>query len=255
MKVTVCELPDDRESFEVEWERLAKHVRIQSSDLVLLPETPFSHWIFAEPRFDRRVWEGAVEAHREWMGRLKELGAEAVLGSRLMDSGGKRFNEGFAWSKGRAAPSHRKCYLPDQPGFNEASWYHRGPRKFTSFSLGGWKMGFMTCSDLWSMGNARAYGKNGVGLIAAPRCTGLSTDKWLAGGRVASVISGAYCISSNRTGVRGQAEFGGLGWVVDPDGKVLVTTSKERPFATVEIDRAAAEAAKKTYPRDSLQPD
>ncbi|HKT21069.1 MAG TPA: hypothetical protein VJR06_00395, partial [Nitrososphaerales archaeon] len=76
-----------------------------------------------------------------------------------------------------------------------------------------------------------------------------------AGGRVASVISGADCASSNRTGERGDARFGGLGWVVDPDGKVLATTSKEKPFVTVEIDRAVAERAKKTYPRDSLEPD
>ncbi len=110
----------------------------------------------------------------------------------------------------------------------------------------------MTCSDLWSMENAQSYGRAGVALIAVPRCMGLGTDKWLAGKRVAAVVSGSCHISSNRTGTRGVAKFGGMGWVVDPDGQVLATTSRAKPFVTVEIDREAAEKAKKTYPRDSL---
>lgn len=255
MRVTVCELPDDRAEFASEWERLARHARKESSDLVLLPETPFSHWIFASPKFDADAWGKAVEDHKRWMRRVPELGAALVLGSRLVESGGGRFNEGFAWSGARVVPSHRKCYLPDEAGYYEARWYGRGGRKFEPFDAGGWRVGFLICSDLWSMANARSYGKQGVGLVAVPRCTGLSTDKWLAGGRVASVVSGAYSASSNRTGERGEAKFGGLGWVVDPDGKVLATTSREKPFATVEIDRAVAEKAKKTYPRDSLEPD
>ena len=255
MKITVCELPDDREEFELGWERLVRHARRESTDMVLLPETPFSHWIFAYPKFDAGVWEKAVEEHRKWMERLHELGASVVLGSRLVGSGERRFNEGFGWSKRGVVSSHRKRYLPNEAGYYEARWYGRGGSKFEPFDAGGWKAGFMICSDLWSMANARSYGKKGVGLIAVPRCTGLSTDKWLAGGRVASVVSGAYCASSNRTGERGDAKFGGLGWVVDPDGKVLVTTGKDGPFATVEIEEAATERAKRTYPRDSLGTD
>ena len=254
MKITVCELPDDREAFASEWGRLLRHAKKESTDLVLLPEVPFSNWIFAHPKFDAGVWEDAVEEHRIWMGRVPELGAGAVLGSRPVGTGTRRFNEGFAWSKDGVARSHRKRYLPDQAGYHEARWYGRGGKRFAPFEAGGWKVGFLICSDLWSMGDARSYGRQGVGLIVVPRCTGMGTDKWLAGGRVAAVVSGAYCASSNRTGERGAAKFGGLGWVVDPDGQVLATTSKERPFATVEIERAAAEEAKKTYPRDSLLP-
>ena len=255
MKITVCELPDDREAFSSEWERLVRHARKESADVVLLPETPFSNWIFAAPRFDAGVWEEAVQEHRDWMERVPELGADVVLGSRPVGREKRRFNEGFAWSKAGVAPSHRKRYVPDQPGFYEARWYERGGRKFEPFDAGGWKVGFQICSDLWSMAGARSYGKMGVELVAVPRCTGLSTDKWLAGGRVASVVSGAYCASSNRTGERGAAKFGGMGWVVDPDGEVLATTSKASPFVTVEIDRNLAVKAKKTYPRDSLEPD
>jgi N-carbamoylputrescine amidase len=43
--------------------------------------------------------------------------------------------------------------------------------------------------------------------------------------------------------------MGGLGWVVDPDGQVLATTSREQPFVTVEVDLRLAEQARHTYPR------
>ena len=101
------------------------------------------------------------------------------------------------------------------------------------------------------MDRARAYGKAGIHLLVTPRTTGTqSSDKWLAGGRVAAVIAGAFGLSSNRVSSEGQpAGFGGKGWVVGPDGDVLAVTSRERPFATVEIDPADAEHAKQTYPR------
>ena len=256
MKVTVCEMPDDRSEFEGAWEGLRRHVRRESSDLVLLPEMTFSYWFCASPRYDPGVWEKAVEDHAEWMGRLGELGAATVLGSRPVNRNGRRLNEGFVWSGGRSKAVHHKNYLPNEGGFYEASWYSRGDRSFTPFQAGGWKAGFMICSDLWSMASARSYGKLGAGIIAVPRSTPLaSVDKWIAGGRVAAVLAGAYCLSSNRAGSRGETRFAGKGWIVDPDGKVLGLTSKGRPYATGEIDSGRASRAKGTYPRDSLLPD
>jgi N-carbamoylputrescine amidase len=68
---------------------------------------------------------------------------------------------------------------------------------------------------------------------------------WLAGGRTAAVVAGAYAVSSNH----GDERFGGQGWIVDPDGRVLAITSAEEPFVTVDVDLDGAEAAKRTYPR------
>jgi N-carbamoylputrescine amidase len=256
MKVTVCQMPDDRDAFEHVWEGLARHVRRESSDLVLLPEMIFYHWFCAFREFDPSVWKEAVAEHSRWLERLPELGARAVIGSRPVDMGGRRLNQGFVWTrKGRTRGVHYKGYLPDEEGYYEASWYSRGPRRFSPFEELGWKMGFLICSDLWSMADARLYGKSGVDLVAVPRTTGeQSLDKWLSGGKVAGVLAGAYCASSNRSGARVAARFGGRGWVVDPDGEVLAMTSKGRPFATVEVDWGKAERAKGTYPRDSFEP-
>jgi N-carbamoylputrescine amidase len=258
MKITVCQMPDDPEKFAMEWERLSRHVKRQSSDLVLLPEMPFYHWFCAGPKYDPKVWEEAVRSHSRWMARLDELGAPLVSGSRPVHRGEKRLNEGFVWSEKEGTRGvHFKKYLPNEPGFYEARWYNRGEKPFTPFEVGDWKAGFMICSDIWSMADARVYGKKGVQLLLVPRATGSLTasSRWVAGGRVAAVLAGAYCASSNRSGKRGEATFGGHSWVIDPDGDVLALTSESRPFATVSIDRTRAEKAKTTYPRDSLEPD
>ena len=63
MKVTVCELPDNRKAFESAWEELVIFIRKQQSDLVLLPELPFSSWFARTPQFDAQVWQRAQQEH------------------------------------------------------------------------------------------------------------------------------------------------------------------------------------------------
>lgn len=256
MRITVCEMADEREKFADGWAALVEHVRRESSELVLLPEMPFYHWFCSEPEFRSQVWKEAVEEHARWIKRVDELGSPVVLGTSPVEKRGARFNEGFVWTKSGTRGVQLKNYVPNIPGFFEASWYQRGDRTFSHFDVGRARVGFLICSDLWSPTGARVHGKAGAHLLAVPRASGKSSvEKWLAGGRVASVVSGAFCLSSNRTGERGEAEFGGKGWVVDPDGEVLGLTSSAEPFLTVEVDLARAEEAKKTYPRNALEPD
>jgi len=40
-----------------------------------------------------------------------------------------------------------------------------------------------------------------------------------------------------------------VGWIIGPDGQLLARTSGQAPFITLEIDLAAAAAARRTYPR------
>lgn len=256
MRVTVCELNDTSDLFERDWEQLVEHVKAESSELVLLPEMPFSPWFAVNERFEEEVWQQAVAQHELWLARLEEPAPAVVVGSCPVNHEGRRLNEGFVWEQAtgyRAA--HHKFYLPNEEGFWEASWYQRGNGKFTPISIGSLTIGFQICTDLWFTEHARAYGKSGVHVIVNPRATEWSTsDKWLVGGRAAAVMSGAFCLSSNRINDKEQAvRFGGQGWVIDPNGEVLALTSSERPFVTMEIDLAEAVRAKSTYPRYVLE--
>jgi N-carbamoylputrescine amidase len=257
MHVTVCEMPNEPSRFAVQWDALAEHAREARSELVLLPEMPFSRWLAATPDANDADWRAAMEAHDAWMGRLHELGAERVLGSRPIVDDGTRYNEGFVWTRanGAARPAHRKRYLPEEPLFWEASWYTRGPGMFQAVDAEGLRIGFAICTDMWFTAHARGYLRQRAQVIATPRATVLeTTDKWIAGARAAAVVSGTYQLSSNFNGPLGsEGTFGGTGWIIEPEeGAVLGTTSSEAPFLTLDIDLSRVDAARETYPRTVL---
>ena len=97
MRVTVCEFPSDPDRRDDAFAALAEHTRAAESELVLLPEMPFSSWLAATDEVDPARWTAAVDEHERWMERLPELGARAVLGTRPVVDGDARFNEAFAW--------------------------------------------------------------------------------------------------------------------------------------------------------------
>ena len=252
MKITVCQLPDDRAAFETAWRGLAAHVAEQRSELVLLPELPFHAWFCRERNFSPAVWAEVVAAHEHGLTRLPELGAPLVLSTRAVMRGDTRLNVGYVWSREHGlTDTHAKRYLPEEAGFFEASWYHRGPEEFVAGHAGAAKVGFAICTELWAMDAARLYSRAGIHLLATPRASGThSVEKWLTGARTAAIISGAFALSSNRYSA--ELGFGGCGWIIDPDGKVLATTSAENPFVTLDLDLATAVQAKRTYPRYAL---
>jgi len=139
-----------------------------------------------------------------------------------------------------------------EEGFREASWYERGKRDFTVVQYRGINLGFLICTELWFFEHAREYSKQNIHLLVCPRVTPKnSVDKWIAGGRAAAVVSGAFCLSSNLIGPNTESiAFGGAGWVIEPEeGSVLGVTSQNKPFLTEEIDLEHAEKAKRIYPR------
>jgi N-carbamoylputrescine amidase len=252
MKVTVCELRNDPNALELDWQALVAHVQSEASDFVLLPEMPFYPWVAETDQADSAVWEASVEAHDRWVLRLVDLAPAVAAGSRPVVRQGKRLNEGFVWdaSSGYRAV-HHKYYLPNEEGFWEATWYDRGDGEFALLETGKFRVGFMICTDLWFNFHARAYAKGGINLLVCPRATPASSvNKWIAGGKTAGVVSGAFCLSSNRGGESGHVKWGGGGWVIEPEeGELLGVTSQEEPFLTVEINLNVSKDAKRTYPR------
>jgi N-carbamoylputrescine amidase len=149
---------------------------------------------------------------------------------------------------------HHKYLLPREAGFWETSWYEPGDGSFEIHQAGGISLGTLICTEMWSMEHARGYGRAGANLLITPRASSRDTGgKWLAGGRVAAIVGGAYSLSSCRTAPPGGPDLGGGGWIVDPDGKVLAVTTDAEPFVTASVDPDAAAWAKHTYPRYVLR--
>jgi N-carbamoylputrescine amidase len=253
MKITVCEIGNEPEQLSRDWKRLAKHVQTEGSDVLILPEMPFYPWPAWTDDVDLAIWEKSVKAHDKWVQRLPELSVANVLGTRPTTMMGQRKNEGFVWHSGAGyRPVHTKYYLPEEEGFRETAWYERGPHEFIPAHVGNAMVGFLICTELWFMEHARSYGQDGVHLLACPRATPApSKDKWLAGGRTAAVVSGAFCLSSNFGGTdRNGMCWAGNGWIIEPEeGRVMAVTSPSEPFITIDIDLRLAEYAKQTYPR------
>jgi predicted amidohydrolase len=257
MIVTVCQLRVDKAAGPVEyWPALVAHVRAQHCDLVLLPEMPLYPWPFSRRRFNQATWEATEQAHESWLPRLSELAPAAVAATRPVTRQGARRNEGFLWSAAAGyTAAHDKYYLPNEDGFWEASWYARGDGSFQTRFVGEGEAappaGFLICTELWFLQRARAYGQEGAQLLLVPRATERRTvDKWLAAGRVAAMVAGAYALSSNHYSDGDEpAPLGGQGWIIDPEGEVLGLTNPAHPFVSVEIDLQRARLARNTYPR------
>jgi N-carbamoylputrescine amidase len=253
MKITVCELPNDFTAFDNAWYQLAEHVSKHESEVVLLPEMPFSPWLAQTKEANVHEWEESVINHNKWIARLDELAPAIVISTRPTTSGGIRNNTGYIWDPASGIQDrHAKYYLPDEPGFWEASWYQRGDGNFSPVSTSKGIIGFLICTELWFNFHAREYGKQGVHFIICPRATPKSTaEKWVVGGQTAAVVSGAFCLSSNLSGTTPNGgDFAGLGWIIEPDeGKVLGLTSSERPYLTLDVNLDEADKAKKSYPR------
>jgi len=253
MKVTVCELPSERSGFEPAWARLVDHVATSESDVVLLPEMPFYRWLCQTKEVDPSAWRRAVEAHDQWLDRLHELSSATILSTRPVVDDGTPLNVGFFWEAAKGTVDvHAKRYLPDEPGFWEASWYRRGDGDFSLAHTSNAAVGFLICTELWFPQHARDYGQRGAQIIVCPRATPTATaPKWVAGGQAAAVISGAFCLSSNLAGTTAEGgDFAGVGWIIEPEeGEILGLTSSDDPFLTVDVDLVRADHAKTTYPR------
>jgi N-carbamoylputrescine amidase len=248
MLVTVCELPHEPRALEAAWAALAQHTARHGSELVLLPEFAWVEPVWEVERFDAARWAAAEATSEDWLPRISELGAEMVVGTRPVTIDGRRLNQGFIWTAAAEVAALRsKFYLPCEPGWWEGNWMEPGDAAFPAYRAGELSFGLNICTELWALDTYGAYAALDVPVILSPRATSSATTvKWLSVGVVAAVRSGAFSLSSNRLDPGGQG--GGVGWIIGPDGHILATTSRERPFATIEIDLAEAAAARDAYP-------
>ena len=248
MRVTVCELPHEPAALAAAWSALCAHTSLHASELVLLPEFAMVEPVWEHDQFDSARWAAAESLCAARLGHLPELRADHVVGTRPIRIDGRRLNQGYMWSAARRlAPLRSKYFLPDEPGNREARWFDRGDAAFPEFHVDDLSFGLNICTELWALDTYATYAARGVQVILSPRATAAATTaKWMSVGVVAAVRSGAFSLSSNR--VDPSDACGGVGWIIDPGGRVLARTSLETPYATIDIDLSAAAAAHEAYP-------
>lgn len=260
MKVTVCQINPFEGDRDGHLNALKTHLLDAKSDFLLLPEMCFSNWLASSPNPDPQLWQDAVDSHQNYIKNLSDLGVATIVGTRpIINDNGSWRNQAFTWdAEINAAQGWReKYYLPDEPGYYEQTWYQRGAKTFNTAHAGAMCLGVQICTEMWFFEWARQYASSQIDVLCVPRASPHSEkDKWLAGGRVAAICAGAYCLSSNlwapfnEDSATGEViDLGGLSWIIDPEGNVLATTSTDEPFATAEIDLELARESKKTYPR------
>jgi predicted amidohydrolase len=253
MKVTVCELSDNERHFTDDWNKLKLHLDDYHPDLLLLPELPFSKWIAAEKKPCDECKMQSVEKHERWMTELEKLSAKQIVYSRPVIEEQKFYNSAFVFDIDSGHRKiHSKSFFPEEPHFWEQTWYDPEDEKsFNAFELNGIKIGVLLCTEMWFTEYARQYGKQGIDILLCPRATGIdSVNQWIRCGQTLSVISGAYCLSSNKSGKGDHAfQWGGNGWVAEPmSGELLGKTTDKRKFITKEIDITKSRNAKTEYP-------
>ena len=231
------------------WEAIAAAVAAGRPDILVTNELPFGPWLADGAAFSRDAAELSLRAHEAGLAALAALGLPAVISSRPVWNGERLANEAFVLEAGAARPLHRKQYFPDEPGWFERAWYAGDGSGFDLAEVLGIKVGVLICTEAMFNERARAYGRQGAALIVIPRATGADVASWNIAGAMASLVAGAYVVSSNRVGrSRGGTEFGGRGFAFAPQGRLMSATAASRPLQTVELDPQRAASAQRDYP-------
>src|SRR5262249_53893554 len=127
MRVTVCELPHETSALAGAWAALCDHTIANDSQLVLLPEFAMVEPVWQAESFDAARWNAIQTLSDLQLRRLHELGAEYVVGTRPVCVNGRRLNQGYLWSAAAGVqPLRSKYFLPEEPGWWEATWFQKG---------------------------------------------------------------------------------------------------------------------------------
>jgi len=253
MKVTICEMSDNEDNFIVDWNELNTHLEENKPDLLLLPEMPFGKWIASEREVNSDAKRESAKKHEKWISKLEQLNAGYIIYSRPIIAGDKFFNTAFVYEKGKGHfKIHSKSFFPEENFFWEETWFdHEEVTRFEPLEIAEIKIGVLLCTEMWFTEYARHYGKQGIDILLCPRASGMaSVNQWIRCGQTLAIISGAYCLSSNRSGAGDHGfQWGGSGWIAEPVSGNLhgITTPREK-FITMEIDIDKSRNAKKEYP-------
>jgi N-carbamoylputrescine amidase len=249
LRVAFVEWPESLSANHPQWPELKRSVTAAHPDLLITNELPFGPWIAEAEAFSQDGAKVSIRAHEDGVQALMDLHLPAVISSRPVQNGTRLANEAFVVEKGSVRPLHRKQYFPNEPGWYESNWYAGDGSGFHVADVLGIKVGVLLCTDAMFNEHARGYGKQQASLIALPRASGTNIESWKLAAAMASLVSGAYVVSSNRVGpAKGGTRFGGVGFAYAPHGQLLAETSPATPVQTFELNPEISASARREYP-------
>jgi N-carbamoylputrescine amidase len=249
MRVAFVEWPEALSTESTQWSEIKNSVAAARPDLLVTNEMPFGPWIAENAAFSETEAESSIRAHEKGLAGLIDLDLPAVISSRPVWNGKRLANEAFVLEKGAVRPLHRKQYFPNEPGWFECEWYAGDESGFRVADVLGVKIGVLLCTEAMFNERARAYGRQKASLIVIPRASGTEIEPWKIAGAMASLVAGAYVVSSNRVGrAAGGTLFGGGGFAYAPQGRLLAVTTSVNPIQTFELDTEIAASAQQSYP-------
>ncbi len=249
LRVAFVEWPEAFSPDHPQWNRLKESLAATRPDLLVTNELPFGPWLADRTAFSEDEANRSIRAHKRGLHGLIDLKIPAVISSRPVWNGNRLANEAFVLEKGVARALHRKQYFPSEPGWFESEWYVGDDSGFTVAEVLGLTVGVLLCTDAMFNEHARAYGRQKASLIVIPCATGTEIRPWRIAGAMASLVSGAYVVSSNRVGVSaGAVQFGGSGFAYAPQGRLLRATDHNHPIQTFDLDPELPGMAQRGYP-------
>jgi N-carbamoylputrescine amidase len=249
LRVAFVEWPEGLSTDHPHWDELKNSVRAAHPHILLTNELPFGPWLADNAIFSERDANLSIGAHEHGLKGLIALNLPAVISSRPVWNGKRLANEAFVLQNGVVRPLHRKQYFPNEPGWFESEWYAGDDSGFATAEILNIRVGVLVCTEAMFNERARAYGKQKTSLIVIPRASGTDIESWKIAGAMAALVSGAYVVSSNRTGRSpGGTEFGGGGFAYAPHGRLLAVTTPANPALTLDLDPENSARAQRDYP-------
>lgn len=249
LRIAFVEWPEGLSVYDRGWGELKQSIAAARADILITNELPFGRWLADRRDFSEDEAHLSLRAHQQGLEGLIDLRLPAVISSRPVRNGKGLANEAFVLENGTVRPLHRKQYFPEEPGWFESQWYAGDGSGFRVAEILGIKVGVLLCTEAMFNEHARAYGKQQASLIVIPRASGVSIASWKLAGAMASLVSGAYVVSSNRVGTSPSgARFGGGGFAYAPHAQLLAETAPDHPVETLELDPQVSAAARREYP-------
>jgi len=235
MRICAAEFPDELRRYEGAIDSLAEHVSEMRPDLLVLPEMPFTPWIFHIDASDDKQLSATVENHAKWLDRLADAIPSPIITSCPVRKKDRFLNQAIYLNAERALhPLRAKCYLPNDFPALERVWFDEGDSPLGVFDILEQRVGIQICSEIMYAEIPRLLSEKGVEIIIQARATG-DHPRWRAASILAASTAGAFVVGANRRSVE-RDWFAGGSWIYSPAGELLGESSLGQRFVTVEID-------------------